>query len=402
MSPSIVDRSPDLRRLHAERYDLRISKTGGHLIVGRVPYVTASRTVAYGALVSTLEQSGDHTANPVPDHSLYFEGELPCDRDGQPLRTMLIDQDNAQELEPGVVVHHRFSCKPPGEGTYPDYYAKITAYVAMLLTQALAVDPSVDARRAHPVVLEEDDPDAPFAYSDTASARAEIGAITDKLRMEKVAIVGLGGTGSYILDFVAKTPVHEIHLFDGDDFLNHNAFRAPGAATIDELNAQQKKVDYLAERYLAMKRRVIPHAYHIDETTVEELRAMGFVFLAADGGAVKRIVIEALEQYNVPFVDVGISVDKNETSLGGMVLVTSSTPSRRDHVGRYVDMSSARPEELYDGNIQVADLNALNGVLAVIRWKKYCGFYRDLGAEHFSAYTIDHNQLDNAEQACAA
>jgi hypothetical protein len=37
---------------------------------------------------------------------------------------------------------------------------------------------------------------------------------------------GLGGTGSYILDLVSKTPVNEILLFDSDDFLQHNAFRS--------------------------------------------------------------------------------------------------------------------------------------------------------------------------------
>jgi len=51
--------------------------------------------------------------------------------------------------------------------------------------------------------------------------------ITRRLELEKVAIIGLGGTGSYILDLVAKTPVKEIHLFDADALLNHNAFRHP-------------------------------------------------------------------------------------------------------------------------------------------------------------------------------
>ncbi len=399
MSPNIVARSPDLKRLHEEGYDLRISKEGGYLIVGHVPYVTLAGTVAYGLLVSSLEQSGERTTNPVPDHSLYFEGELPCDREGEPLRTMLISQGNEQELESGLIVHHRFSCKPSGDGQYPDYHAKITAYVAMLLTQVQAIDSSVEAVRGHSVVLEDDDPDAPFVYPDTASARVEITAIGEKLRLEKVAIVGLGGTGSYILDLVAKTPVNEIHLFDGDDFLNHNAFRAPGAASVEELNGQPKKVDYLTGRYSVMKRRIIPHPYDIDEGTVEDLRGMQFVFLAADGGGVKRLVVEKLEEFGVPFIDVGLAVHENDGSLGGMATVTTSTPAKRDHVRTYVDMSSPPPEELYEGNIQVADLNALNAVLAVIRWKKLCGFYRDLEGEHFCAYTIDRNQLDSAARA---
>jgi hypothetical protein len=399
VSPSIVDRSPDLQRLHAECYDLRVSKSGSHLVVGHVPYVTPSRTVAYGLLVSSLEQSGDHTANPVPDHSLYFEGEVPSDRDGQPLDAMLIETHQEHTFDDGLVVHHRFSCKPPDADRYSDYHAKILAYVAMLLTHARAIDPTAEATLAHPVVLEDDDADSPFVYADTAAGHPDMAAISDKLRSRKIAIVGVGGTGSYILDLIAKTPVHEIHLFDGDDLLNHNAFRAPGATSIDELNAQPRKVDFFAERYSLMKRRIIAHPYDVDDATVEELRAMDFVFLAADGGDVKKIVVERLEQWGVPFIDVGLAVGKGDGSLGGMVLVTTSTPEQRDHVRSYIDMSSARPEDLYDGNIQVAELNALNAVLAVIRWKKLCGFYRDLEGEHFSAYTIDHNQLSNAVRA---
>lgn len=55
-----------------------------------------------------------------------------------------------------------------------------------------------------------------FCYPDTATTRAGIGAATAKLMTERVAIIGLGGTGSYILDLLAKVPIGEIHLFDPD------------------------------------------------------------------------------------------------------------------------------------------------------------------------------------------
>ena len=80
-----------------------------------------------------------------------------------------------------------------------------------------------------------------FRYMDTASGRAGIGAISEQLATGPVAIVGLGGTGSYILDLVAKTPVREIHLFDGDRFGQHNAFRSPGAPHIDTLRQTPPK-----------------------------------------------------------------------------------------------------------------------------------------------------------------
>lgn len=47
-----------------------------------------------------------------------------------------------------------------------------------------------------------------FRYLDSASSRAGISLITSKLALPKVAIVGLGGTGSLILDLIAKTPIH--------------------------------------------------------------------------------------------------------------------------------------------------------------------------------------------------
>ncbi|MGY2747872.1 hypothetical protein ACVWZ8_005054 [Arthrobacter sp. UYCu723] len=46
------------------------------------------------------------------------------------------------------------------------------------------------------------------------------------------------GTGSYILDQIAKTWVDRIILVDGDEFENHNAFRAPGAAALETLQTR--------------------------------------------------------------------------------------------------------------------------------------------------------------------
>jgi hypothetical protein len=39
----------------------------------------------------------------------------------------------------------------------------------------------------------------------------------------------------------------------------------------------------------------------------------------------------------------------------------------------------------------------LNAALAVIRWKKRFGFYRDLKAEHHSQFSIDTNLLINED-----
>ncbi len=51
----------------------------------------------------------------------------------------------------------------------------------------------------------------------------------------------------------------------------------------------------------------------------------------------------------------------------------------------------------YATNIQIADLNVLNAVLAVIKWKKLSGFYQDLKQEYHTTYTINTGQLINED-----
>jgi hypothetical protein len=52
MSATLISRSPELKRLQDEGYEVEIREA--HLLIGHVPYVTERRTVAYGTLVSTL------------------------------------------------------------------------------------------------------------------------------------------------------------------------------------------------------------------------------------------------------------------------------------------------------------------------------------------------------------
>ena len=299
-----------------------------------------------------------------------------------------------RNFEPGLVAECSFSCKP--DVPYADYHVKMTTYVAMLEGPAQVIDPMATARTYK--VVEDEDPHSPFVYPDTASSRAGVAALMDRFRGHRVAIVGLGGTGSYVLDQVAKTPVREIHLFDGDDFFSHNAFRAPGAASLEELNQRPKKVTYLHAVYSRMKRGIVSHPYDITEANVGELQGLDFVFLCMEGGGIKRLIVGHLTEWGVPFIDVGLGLKKGDVGLTGILRVTTSTPSKRGHVGERIDFSDPGPDDIYDDNIQIADLNALNANLAVIKWKKLMGVYLDLEKEHFSAYTLDGNHLLNEDK----
>ena len=392
MSAQLINRSADLKRLRDEGYDLCI--VGGHLLIKDVPYVNTSREVRRGTLVSKLMLAGDVTTKP-DTHVAYFVGECPCDQTGRTL-SKIINSSTPAALDRDLMVDHTFSAKPKPDDFYPDYYQKITAYVAILSGPAQAIDPTVTAQTFPTIEAQAEE--SVFNYIDTASSRAGIAAVTRRLEVGKVAIVGLGGTGSYVLDLIAKTPIREIHLFDGDVYSQHNAFRSPGAAAIEDLKRKPFKVHYFRDLYSRMHRNIIAHPVRIDSSNIAELKEVSFVFLCMDAGGAKRLIVAALCEAGIPFIDVGMGIGLVDDSLIGIVRTTTSSKGKSDHLGRRISFSDGDVANEYDTNIQVADLNALNAALAVIKWKKLLGFYLDLDQECHSTYTIDGNALLNEDR----
>ncbi|RJT27736.1 ThiF family adenylyltransferase [Mesorhizobium waimense] len=388
MSNSPINRNPDLQRLVAEGYEVEI--IADHLVIRSVPYVDQDRQVRRGALVSELNEE---TRKPKT-HVIMFAGDFPCDKDGKIL-DRIIKSKAAKKISEALTVSCSFSSKPP-EG-YPDYYQKITTYVTILQNEAQAIDPNANARTWR--VIPNPVAESPFEYVDTASSRAGITYASGKLSLESVAIVGLGGTGSYVLDLLAKTPVSKIHLFDGDKFGQHNAFRTPGAPSLDHLRTIPFKVDHWAGIYSAMHRGIVPHPTSITPENLHLLRDMKFVFICADAGGAKGAIFRELESASVPFIDTGMGLGLEDDTLHGMLTVTLSTPSKRDHVAERVSLAGDGHENIYAKNIQVADLNMFSAALAVIKYKKLLGFYDDRRHEHFINYMIGGNVLLSEDRA---
>src|ERR1019366_10702040 len=122
---------------------------------------------------------------------------------------------------------------------------------------------------------------------------------------------------------------------------------------------------------------------------------MEFVFLCMDKGEAKKLIVGKLEEWGVPFIDVGMGVELTDDALGGIVRVTTSTVEKREHVREKsrIPFSDGDGNDEYSRNIQIADLNALNAALAVIKWKKLLGFYYDPDHEHHSTYALSGNRL---------
>ena len=382
MSPEQISRREDLRRLVEEGYELEVRS--GYLVLHRVPYVTSERTVKYGQLVCPLTETG-----PPPDHTMYFAGQYPCDDKGAPIEA-LRNNSNRVELAEGLWADHYFSAKPFG-GAYPDYYRKLTHYAQVIGRCARRIDPNAVVRAGRLVLSE--DPNDPFVFMETASSRAGITRLNERLSGDRIGIVGLGGTGSYILDYVSKTRVSEIHLFDGDRFQQHNAFRAPGSTTTDELEGRPTKAQLYSERYAKMRSGVVAHEFDVDTDNVDVLRDLDFVFVAVDDNETRGWLLSALDRMRIPFVDVGMGIEKTDGKLLGIVRTSfceklNSSAAQRGEPG-LPDVGE------YERNVQIVELNALNAALAVIRWKKHREYYLDLGNEARSTYTIDGNHMSN-------
>lgn len=386
MSYKLTELNDDLRLLREKGYNIDIE--GAFLVVRDIPYVTESKEVRVdGILVTELTLDGDKTIAPAR-HQIRFAGECPCDANGTRINAI---RPNASEhrICEGIICQFEFSNKP-ADG-YKNYYDKIKNYVGLISGPATTLNRDVTPMTGN--VVEPRPDESPFHYLDTASAKAEISMITEKLAVQKIAIVGLGGTGSYVLDLIAKTPVREIHLFDGDKFSSHNAFRAPGAASIDDLRAQPLKVNYFHNIYSRMHRGIITHPEYVDEKNVGLLVGMDCVFLCMDSGPGKRLIVDTLEETQVPFFDASMGLYEKNQMIGGILQVTTSTSGYRKRARGRMSLSDADEPNEYDRNIQIADLNALNAQIAVMRWKKMCGFYHNQDHADFLSFTVGRSQL---------
>ncbi len=354
-----------------------------------VPYANAARMVKYGTLVSSLRLAGNTTQTP-DTHVAYFIGEHPCHADGSLLTQ--IQHAGQHVLGEGLVANWSFSSKP--RSGYPDYHSKMTTYINIISGPARQLDPQADARTYRIIAA---DNDSVFRYLDTSTARGHIGHIAARAAVERVAIVGLGGTGAYVLDLLSKTETKEIHLYDADHYWQHNAFRAPGATAAVLLEGAPLKVDYYAQHYGVMRTGIIPHPQHADADTLDALRGMDCVFICIDDGPSREVLLKGLHDCDATVIDVGMGLVVQNDQIAGQVRVTTTMPGRRDHVERRIPTHQTTDNDVYGQNIQIAELNALNAALAVIKWKKIRQVYADPEHELNSIYVVDGNLIVNDE-----
>ena len=376
-----------IARLMADGYDMVLEN--GHLVVRRLPYVAPSGVRNDGRLVLPINDVEGVINDASGDHRIWFAGDEPRDESGLALGSV-----QPHGFGAGETAEHMMSFKPPS-GSYANLHEKIRKYAHILRNAARQIDPAVTDTPGAAFQVVEDG--LPLVYRDTNTTRAGLTNLNNLFRGHTIAIVGVGGTGSYILDQVAKTWVDRIVLIDGDEFENHNAYRAPGAAAHGVLAAKRNKAEYFAEEYSRMHTGITAHAVALTADNLHLLEGATFAFLAAADAQSRPTVMRWLRERGVPFIDVGMSFRQGEGGLTGMAKVTAYLPGQ--NVTLPTKAAVEPDEDDYSSNIQVAELNALNAVLAVIRWKRHLGFYATHEEANLTVYKLYLNELRNGEVA---
>ena len=249
----------------------------------------------------------------------------------------------------------------------------------------------------------------PFKIPNTFEARAAIGPVQDRIRHQRIAIIGLGGTGAYILDLVAKTPVMEIHLLDSDDVEWHNFMRAPGSPTAGEVEARRKgrsrKVDYYYDKYASLREGIHRHAIRVDNSStfgkLLSTHPIDYAFVCIDqltdsNSPRQDVVYSTLSQAAVPFIDSGVGITLDDHTVRGVVTTSAyaaGSMAWKDAI------PNARIEGSVPGyrNVQLPEVNALAAALAVMEWRRRTDQYVSESASFLHRFRLETPRIVSAD-----
>jgi hypothetical protein len=363
--PELASRNPFIRDLDELGYEIDL--VGGYLVIYGLPYLDEEGGLKHGDWISPLDLNGALIDAPK-HHQAWWRGGRPHDQNRRQLR--LGGGPDRVTVAPDFITDHSFSFKLQENGVNRDYRTfeeKAQTYLDAITAPALNAYPH--ARQSRGIEVRAAAQGSPLRFPDTMSARYHINDIALLLRGKKVAIIGLGGTGAYILDFLARTHLALIALFDDDKVHVHTIFRMPGfiPRAIGEL-----KVDALARQYGEWHAGIQAFPERVTAENIERLSDFDFVFVSVDDGPSRREVVDWLSAKGIAFVDCGMGLNRSAVGLSGFVRITGTDRKAFEENVNTVHLpaENAKDDE-YRKHPQITELNALNALMAVIRFKQH-------------------------------
>jgi ThiF family len=351
----------------------------GYFVLFGLPYLEEGGALNHGDWVSPVDLQGQ-ILNPPSNHQAWFRGQRPYDQNGRALR--LGGGPDKVTVCDNLVTDQSFSFKLAEVGqlrSYASFEEKVTTYVEVITAPAIAAYPQASPLRG--IEIKAAAQGSPLKFPDTMSARYNINDISALLRGKSIAIIGVGGTGSYILDFVARTHLETIVLYDDDKVHVHTIFRMPGFI---EGALGRKKVEALAQVYSCWHAGIKPVTAKVTLENIEDLRALDFVFVSVDDGPSRLQIVDWLSSNGIPFVDCGMGLNRSLVGLNGVVRITGVDRAAFERTARTPYLPAANLEGgEYRKQAQITEFNALNAAFAVLRFKQH---FKLLDQLHESAW----------------
>lgn len=148
----------------------------------------------------------------------------------------------------------------------------------------------------------------------------------------RVGIVGLGGIGSLLAEYLARLGVGHFCLIDDDRVEESNLSRIVGATPADAANATAKVV--VAQRLIHQANALAEAQLITDdvakESVAKALSSCDYLFLAADSMRARLVVNAIVHQYLIPGVQLGSKIRSDPAGALAEVM-SANRPVRPGH-----------------------------------------------------------------------
>ncbi len=208
---------------------------------------------------------------------------------------------------------------------------------------------------------------------------------------ERVAIVGLGGVGAWIADFVVKADPGEVHGWDYDCIEPKNILRMPGGLD-PKVWIGKPKADWFRETYSLIHTNV--HGYNdkvLLENVQEVIEKTTFAFVAVDDADDQIMVCDTLANAGIPFVVVGLSpVRKDKRVNVSMRIVTAhvGVPSWKEAIPQ---VGRAGQDDY--GSLDLPEVYSMAAGWAIQSWRKMRGQFWQEKREECLVYRASEQSL---------
>src|ERR1700730_3296658 len=273
----LASHNPFVRELESQGY--LVDFVNGYFVIYGLPYLDKDGALKHGDWASPVDLT-DWVLDPPRDHQVWFRGGRPHDQKRRELR--LGGGPNQVKVAEDFVTDFSFSYKLLESGQmrpYRSFEEKVRTYLDTITAPAMTAYPNATPLRG--IEKKAAAQGSPLRFPDTLSSRYHMSDVSSLLRGKKVAIIGLGGTGSYILDFIARTHLDRIVLFDDDKVQVHTIFRIPGFIP---RAIGMTKVEALAQQYGNWHSGIETVTELITAQNIERLQEFDFVFVSVDDG----------------------------------------------------------------------------------------------------------------------